>query len=152
MDQGVVLGIVGNDLALLAALVLQGLLRLGEVVLVGLGDFLGLLVLLGLAQGGEAGLLALDLAEDGLHGLGRGSGLVGEDLLDERVVGVEHEHVAVRHLAVEAHALLEAAHVLHAAHPLVLRDHGRLGRLAKGLDLDAKLGLVETGHLGAEGL
>ena len=52
MDQGVVLGIVGDDLALLAALVLQGLLRLGEVVLVGLGDLLGLLVLLGLAQGG----------------------------------------------------------------------------------------------------
>ena len=59
MDQGVVLGIVGDDLALLAALVLQGLLRLGEVVLVGLEDLLGLLVLLGLAQGGEAGLLAL---------------------------------------------------------------------------------------------
>lgn len=55
MDQGVVLGIVGDDLALLAALVLQGLLRLGEVIFVGLGDLLGLLVLLGLAQGGEAG-------------------------------------------------------------------------------------------------
>ena len=52
MDQGVVLGIVGDDLALLAALVLQGLLRLGEVIFVGLGDFLGLLVLLGLAQSG----------------------------------------------------------------------------------------------------
>ena len=68
------------------------------------------------------------------------------------MIGGKYQHICVRHLAIEAHTLLEAAHVLHAAHPFILGDDRGLCLLSECLHLHAKLCLVNMWHLGAESL
>ena len=52
---------------------------------------------------------------------------LGDELLDERVRGVDDEVVLVRHLAVEGHPLLMRRHLFHSAHELVLGQEDRQG-------------------------
>ena len=59
------------------------------------------------------------------------------------MVGIEYDIEGVGHLAVEVHAWLEAAHLLHTTHILVLGDDDRTGLGTKGIYLYHELGLVE---------
>ena len=103
----VLAGSIGhNDVFLLLAQLVQVLLVVLEVFFLVLGQFLVVLL-----QGLELGI----------------QGFLGQidNLLDERMLGVEHQAVHVGHLAIEAHAGLESGHFLHAAHVFGLGDdHG----------------------------
>ena len=68
------------------------------------------------------------------------------------MVGIEHYGVGVGHLAVERHAGLELAHLLHTAHIFALCDDNRLARLAERFHVYDKLCLVHHRHLALEGL
>ncbi len=72
---------------------------------------------------------------------------VFEHFLHEFVVGVEHHHVGVGHLVVEAHAWLELAHLFHSAHILALRDDDRRVGLTKSLHVHCVSGLASLRHL-----
>ena len=150
MDDGVALRVVGDDGGLLVLLGLYSLLGLGLLVLLLLRDLVVLLLVLRRADGCQAGLLTLQLGHDRLQCLGRGGLALVENLLHQRVVGVQHQVERVGHLSVEAHAGLELAHVLHAAHVLVLRDDDGAGLGAEAVDLHHELGLVDLRQLGAE--
>ena len=63
------------------------------------------------------------------------------------MVGIEHEAIAVGHLSIEVHALLESAHVFHSSHPFVLGDDYGLCRFAEVLHVYHKLAFVEMRHL-----
>ena len=54
------------------------------------------------------------------------------------MLGVDHEVVLVGHLAIEVHATtaLQTAHLLHTAHPFVLRDKYGLVGLIHCLEID----------------
>ena len=66
------------------------------------------------------------------------------------MVAIENQVERVRHLSVEAHSALVAAHLLHAAHPLVLGDDDGTCVGSQCINLHHELGLVEFRHLGAE--
>ena len=150
MHYAVALGIVGQHGLLLVALLAHGLLGVGQVVFLFLRYLLGLLLALALVYGGEPGLLSFQFADYGLQRLGGGVVAVGQHLLDERVVAVEHHAVAVGHLCIESHARLEAADVLHSPHVFALGYYHGLCLLTHGLHLDIDLGLVELWQLAAE--
>ena len=77
---------------------------------------------------------------------------VGEGLLDERVVGVEHEVHHRRHFAVESHAWLQATHLLHAAHVFALGDDDWGCGFDKRLSFHHEFCLVEGWQGVLEGL
>ena len=66
------------------------------------------------------------------------------------MVAVEHKAIHVRHLAIEAHASLQLAHLLHSAHILTLSNDGRLLVGTHRLHLYMKLALFNSGHLALE--
>lgn len=143
----VVLSVIGYDVVALLLLVVHGLLGVLQVVLLFLGDLLGLLLVLRLVQNSQSGFLSLQLCQYRLQCLGCMLLGIGENLLYELVVAVEHDAVAVGHLSVEVHACLELAHGLHASHILVLSDEYGLVGFAQGLYLYEELCLVELRHL-----
>ena len=76
-------------------------------------------------QHGKPCLLSLHIGIDRLEGIGCSLVYLSQHILYERMIGIEHQLVSVGHLSVEAHSGLEAAHVLHTAHVLVLCDQHR---------------------------
>ena len=143
VDDGVVLRVVGDDGLLLVFLLLHGFLCFSLLILVFLRQFVVLLLILGCADSCQASFLTFEFALNGLQGLGGLSLAVAEHLLDERMVGIEHDVEGVGHLAIEVHARLEAAHLLHTTHILVLCDNDWTGLFAEGIYLYHELGLVE---------
>lgn len=79
MDHLIVLGVGGDDVVLLLAQVVDGLLGVLQVVFFLLRYLLGLLLALTLMEGGETGLLTLELAADGLELALGGCALLVED-------------------------------------------------------------------------
>ena len=86
VDDVVRLGVVGDDGLFLVLLGLDGFLGLGLLVLVLLCQFVVLLLVLSLTDGGQTGFLSLQFCHDGLQGLGGGSLAVVEHLLHQWVV------------------------------------------------------------------
>ena len=76
-------------------------------------------------QHGKPCLLSLHIGIDRLEGIGCSLVYLSQHILYERMIGIEHQLVSVGHLSVEAHTGLEAAHVLHTTHVLVLCDQHR---------------------------
>ena len=66
------------------------------------------------------------------------------------MVAVQYEVEGVGHLTVKVHASLETAHLLHTAHPLVLRDDNGTGLGTKGINLHHELRMFNLWQLGAE--
>ena len=142
-------GSIGRDDAfLLVAQLVQLLLIVLKVFLLVLWQLL--VVLLEVAQGIDHVLRGIDVLVNGLE-LGI-QGFLGQidDLLDERVLGVEHQAVHVRHLAIEAHAGLESCHLLHAAHVFGLGDDHRLVVGRHGGKADHELSFLDGRYLGVE--
>ena len=83
-------GKVGDDLLLLLLLLVDGLLGVGLVVLLLLGDLLRLLLLGLLVQGGQASLESLHLSLDGLQGFGQRGLCIVENAANQRMVAIEH--------------------------------------------------------------
>ena len=145
-------GVVGPHLVALGAELVQLVVGVGHVLLLLGGDFLFLLLALRLAQVRLTSLPALDVAQDGFQLLAARLLLVGQDLLDERVVGVQHEVVAIRHLAIERHARLHGRHLAHPTHILALREHNGVRLLAQGLEGHVEFRLLHLRHLALEDL
>ena len=144
--------VFAQNLGLLGALVVDGLLRIGLVVLLLLADFLVFLATLALIDGSQTSFLTTQFGLNRLQSIC--SSLVGlvKYTLDERMVAVEYYHIRIRHLHIETHARLILAGLLHTAHIFILGDEYRLPILAHRLDLDHELGLVYLGHLSLEDL
>ena len=124
MHTALTCGIGGDHVLLLLAQLVQMLLVVLQILLLVLGNTL--VVLIEVADGFDHVLGGVDLL---VHWLELGlEGFFGilNDLLDERMLGIEHQAIHVRHLAIEVHAGLEAGHVLHAAHILGLGDDNGL--------------------------
>ena len=152
MHHLVALSVVGENLVLLFALVVDDLFGVLQVFLLLRRHLLRLLARLALVQGGKARLLALQVALYRLQLLLHAVLGVVEHFLHELMVGVEHHHVRVGHLVVEAHSRLEPAHLLHAAHILALRDDDRRVGLAQCLHVHGVCRLVTIRHLRTEHL
>ena len=152
MDDSVLLGVVGQNGVLLFLLLVDSLLSFSLLVLIFLRELVVLLLVLRLTDGSQSGFLSLQFAQHGLQGLRSVGFGVGKHTFHEFMVGIKHDGIHVRHLCIESHATLEAAHVLHTAHVFALRDDDRLCLFAQRLHLNGKLRLLHLRCLRLEHL
>ena len=109
-----------------------------NIILFLLGNLLWFLLGLFLMKNCQSSLLTLDLCQNRLECFCSIAFWISQNILYQSMVWVQDDGVAVRHLTIEVHTLLELTHSLHSSHPLVLCDDYRFAVLTQSLHFNGE--------------